>query len=102
MQKSDLISVVQSRKGRKDKFKELLNRLVQGDANVNASGEHGNTALHHAVLVSYPLYGLLEFLIYTHDLPTRLYVGSYACPHVCFCHVPHFVVATTSEVLISR
>ena len=52
-QKLDLISVLQSKKGRRDKFKELLNRLVQGDANVNARGEHGNTALHHAVLVSY-------------------------------------------------
>ena len=50
-QRRDLISVVQSRKSSKDKFKELLNRVVQGDADVNARGEHGNTALHHAVLV---------------------------------------------------
>lgn len=47
-----MISVVQSKKGRKDKFKELLNRVVLGDTDVNARGEHGNTALHHAVLVS--------------------------------------------------
>ena len=51
VQGPDLISVVQSRKSSKDKFKELLNRVVQGDADVNAHGEHGNTALHHAVLV---------------------------------------------------
>lgn len=51
MQRPDLISVVQSRKSSKDKFKELLNRVVQGETDVNARGEHGNTALHHAVLV---------------------------------------------------
>lgn len=52
MQRADLISVVQSRKSSKDKFKELLNRVVQGEADtINARGEHGNTALHHAVLV---------------------------------------------------
>ena len=48
---ADLISVVQSKKSSKDKFKELLNRVVQGEADINARGEHGNTALHHAVLV---------------------------------------------------
>lgn len=67
----DLISVVQSRKSSKDKFKELLNRVVQGEADMNACGEHGNTALHHAVLVRQSIkISFLQHLI----LPSNVYV----------------------------
>ena len=52
VQKWDLITVVQGKKSR-SKFRELVNKLMFGDVDVDARGEHGNTALHHAVLVSY-------------------------------------------------
>lgn len=48
----DIISIVQSRKNSKDKFKELIQGLVYNEGDVKATKEHGMTALHFAVLVS--------------------------------------------------
>lgn len=47
----DVIAIVRSDR-KKDKFRELLHGLIYNGGDVNASGEHGMTALHYAVLVS--------------------------------------------------
>ena len=48
----DIIAIVQSRRNSKDKFKEIIQGIVYNEGKVEATKEHGMTALHFAVLVS--------------------------------------------------